>query len=94
MYQLWDKNGLTSGQKWPNFGAKRAQLQKPDNWLQAIAGKMLKKQHWFFRFQVGVIRAEVAERPSVCSTSRLEGIVKDAIYLHLENFAPSLACAH
>ena len=23
------KNGLTSGQKWPNFGAKRAQLQFP-----------------------------------------------------------------
>ena len=39
------KNGLTSGQIWSNFGAKRVQLQKPDKWLQAIAGKITKKQH-------------------------------------------------
>ena len=27
------------------LGAKRAKLQKLDNWLQAITGKMSKKQH-------------------------------------------------
>ena len=42
----WGKTDLTSGQKWSNFGAKRAQLKKPDNCLQAIADKMSKKQHW------------------------------------------------